>query len=59
MVERSGFENWSGYFVVFFGKTLSSHSASPPPGVYMGTNKLSEKLNEMLGVDFAMDWHPI
>ena len=59
MVERSGFENWSGYFVVFFGKTLSSHSASPPPGVYMGTNKLSEKLNEMLGVDFVMDWHPI
>ena len=54
MVERSGFENWSGYFVVFFGKTLSSHSASPPPGVYMGTNKLSEKLNEMLGGDFAM-----
>ena len=28
-----------GHCVVFFGKTLYSHSASLHPGVQMGTNK--------------------
>ena len=43
---------------VLWQNTFLSQCLSPP-GVYMGTNKLSEKLNEMLGGDFVMDWHPI
>jgi len=29
-----------GHCVVFLGKTLNSHNASPHPGVQMGTGKL-------------------
>ena len=31
-----------GHCVVFLGKTLYSHSASPHPGVQMGTSKYAE-----------------
>ena len=41
-----------GDCVVFLGKTLYSHSASPHPGVQMGTSKYAEG-------NPAMDWHPI
>ena len=38
--------------IVFFGKTLYSHSASRHPGVQMGTSKCA-------GGNPAMDQHPI
>ena len=48
-VERSEFKTRPGHCVVFLGKTLSSHSASLYPGIYMGGSKLSGKPDEMLG----------
>ena len=41
-----------GHCVVFLGKTLYSHRASPHPGVQMGISKYA-------GGNPAMDWHPI
>ena len=41
-----------GHRVVFLGKTLYSHRASPHPGVQMGTSKYAAG-------NSAMDWHPI
>jgi len=38
-----------GHCVVFLGKTLNSHSASPHPGVLMGTSELLGKPNKLLG----------
>jgi len=32
-IELSGFEPWPGHCVVFLGKTLNSHFASPHHGV--------------------------
>ena len=42
-----------GHCVVFLGKRLNFHSASPHPGVQMGTGKLDA------GVNTAIDVHPI
>jgi len=38
---------------VFLGKTLNSHSASPHPGVYIGTGKFNVRGNPV------MDWYPL
>ena len=48
-----------GHCVVFFGKTLYSHSASLHPGVEMGMSKLAGKPDKMLEGLPVMDWHPI
>lgn len=45
--------------VVFLAKTLHSDSSSLYPGVQIGTSKFSGKPDEMLGVNFAMNLHPI
>ena len=37
-----------GYFVVFLGKTLNSHSASLHPGVQMGTDEFNAGLGVTL-----------
>ena len=41
-----------GHCVVFLGKTLYSHRASPHPGVQMGTSKCT-------GGNPAMDWNGV
>ena len=53
-IEGSGFKRPDqGHCVVFLGKTLYSHRASPHPGVQMGTGKFNAEGNP------AMDWHPV
>ena len=50
-VKRSGYKTWLSQCVVFSGKTLYSHSASPPPpspGVYMSICELSGKPDEIV-----------
>ena len=50
-VKRPGYKTWLSQCVVFSGKTLYSHSASPPPlppGVYMSICELSGKPDEIV-----------
>lgn len=47
-VNRSGYKTWLSQCVVFSGKTLYSHSTSPPPGVYMSICELSGKPDEIV-----------
>ena len=46
-------QDLAGHCAVFLCKTLSSHSASPHPGVFSG------KPDKMMGGGLLMDLHPI
>ena len=47
-IERSGLSPGRGHCVVFFGKTLYSHSASLYPGVQMGASEFNAGINPVM-----------
>ena len=54
----SGSSAGQGHCVVFLGKTLYSHSASPHPGVQMSTSELLGQPSKLLGSNLQLTSTP-